>query len=152
MKDRKENTKPTFKLDTLDKKEVFKVPEDYFLNLPTIIQARVIKPEKNEQSLISWSFGLKYALPVATLIIVAVYLVIGFETKKLDVQAILDEVSTEELISYLDESDLSTDELLSMIDLDDFDVDGLIDEEIELLNDEEWDEILDEYPDFENDI
>jgi len=152
MKEKDKNSKQPFKLDGIDKKVVYTVPDDYFKELPGIIQSRVVKPQPSKTPLLAWSTGLKYALPIAALIFVVFYFAIGFNDNKTDVVAMIDEVSTEELISYLDESDISTDELISMLDFNEFDVDGLINDEIELLNEEEWDELLDEYPDFEDDI
>ncbi len=152
MKNKKDHIKTPFKLDKLDKKVVYTVPDNYFNQLPGIIQSRVTESANSIKPAVSWSFGLKYALPIAAMFIMVIYLVISYQPKPIDVQAMLDEVSTEELIAYLEESELSTDELLSIIDLDEFDVDGLIDEDIELLNDNEWDEILEAYPDFENEI
>ena len=152
MKDKSEHIKKSIKLDEIDKKVVYKVPDDYFEKLPTIIQSRVVKPETASTPVLSWASTINYALPVAAIFIVIFYLVTGTNNSDGDVQAMIEEVSTEELVAYLDESDLSTDELLSLIDLNEFDVDGLLNEDIELLNEEEWDELLNEYPDFENEI
>ena len=50
------------------------------------------------------------------------------------------------------EAEITTDELLSLIDVNEIDVDGMVDENIEVLNDSEWAERPDEYPEYENDI
>jgi hypothetical protein len=152
MKDKNDHIKSRIKLAKLPKKKVYSVPDNYFTELPGIIQSRVVKPEQLRSPLISWTPVLRYALPVLTLIMMLVYFGTRLNNNDIDIQAMLDDVPTEELVNYLTESDISTDELLSLIDIDELDVDGMIEDNIELLNDSEWDELLEEYPDIENDI
>jgi hypothetical protein len=59
------------KLDDIPKKNIFKVPEGYFEQLPTVIQSRIAK--EGSRSPLSGIPGLwlKYALPVIVLAIVA---------------------------------------------------------------------------------
>ena len=40
----------------------------------------------------------------------------------------------------------------SLVDLESFDIDGMVEDNIQLLDDNEWDAILEEYPDYENEI
>jgi len=152
MKDKKEHIKPTFKLDEMPKKQVYSVPDGYFDNLPTIIQARVVKPQASESLVVNWSSALRYALPALALVLMVTYFGVRLNNNSIDVQAMLDDIPTEELVAFLAESDISTEEILSMVDLESFDVDGMIDENIQLLDDNEWDDLLDEYPDYENEI
>ena len=152
MKENDDHIKPYIKLDELPKKEVYSVPENYFNELPSIIQARVIESEKAASPQLIWSSALRYALPVLALIMMLVYFGTRIKNSDIDVQAMIDEIPTEELISYITESEITTDELLSLIDLNELDVDGMVDENIELLNDSEWDDLLEEYPEYENDI
>jgi hypothetical protein len=61
-------------------------------------------------------YALQYALPVVILAVVAVvYFTPG---KAQDTDSLLASVSTEQLIAYLEESDLTTDELLENFDFD----------------------------------
>lgn len=152
MKGKHDHTRPNIKLDELPKKQLYSVPEDYFKELPSIIQARVVKPEQARTPALVWSSALRYALPVIALVMMLVYFGVRLKNDDIDVQAMIDEIPTEELISYITESEITTDELLSLIDLNELDVDGMVDENIELLNDNEWDNLLEEYPEFENDI
>ena len=152
MKDKYNHIKPNIKLDELPKKQVYSVPDDYFKELPSIIQARVVKPEHIKSPVILWSSALRYALPVLALVMMLVYFGAKLKNDNIDVQAMISEISTEELVLYLTESEITTDELLSLIDINELDIDGLVDENIELLNDSEWDELIEEYPDYENDI
>lgn len=152
MKGKHDHTRPNIKLDELPKKQLYSVPDDYFKELPSIIQARVVKPEQARTPAPVWSSALRYALPVIALVMMLVYFGVRLKNDDIDVQAMIDEIPTEELISYITESEITTDELLSLIDLNELDVDGMVDENIELLNDNEWDDLLEEYPEFENDI
>ena len=152
MKDKYNHIKPNIKLDELPKKQVYSVPEDYFKELPGIIQARAIKPENIRTPVIIWSSALRYALPVIALVMMLVYFGTRLKNNDIDVQAMIGDIPTEELVLYLTESEITTDELLSLIDLNELDIDGMVDENIELLNDSEWDELIEEYPDYENDI
>lgn len=152
MKGKHDHTRPNIKLNELPKKRLYSVPDDYFKELPSIIQARVVKPEQARTPALVWSSALRYALPVIALVMMLVYFGVRLKNDDIDVQAMIDEIPTEELISYITESEITTDELLSLIDLNELDVDGMVDENIELLNDNEWDDLLEEYPEFENDI
>lgn len=152
MKDEKDHIKPTFKLDEMPKKQVYSVPDDYFDNLPTIIQSRVVKQERKLFFFPSWSAAFRYALPALALVLMVAYFGVRISNNNIDVQAMLEDVPTEELALFLAESDISTEEILSMIDLNELDIDGMIEEEIQLLDNNEWDDLLDEYPDYEDEI
>ena len=136
-------------LDSIEKKEVFKVSEGYFDNLPTRIQNRVIEREYKSRPAYIFSKSLKFALPVIALIIMSIYFGNRYNDSGLDVQAMIDEVSTEQLVAYLSESELSTDEILALIDVEELDIDGMLNEDIDLLNDIELNDVLEEYPDYE---
>ena len=152
MNENNDHIKPNIKLDELPKKQVYSVPDDYFKELPSLIQARVVKPELVKTPVIIWSSALRYALPVVALIMMLVYFGTRLSNDDIDVQAMIDDISTEELVKYITDSEITTDELLSLIDINELDVDGMVDDNIELLNDSEWDEIIEEYPEYENEI
>ena len=152
MKEKHNHNKPIFKLDELPKKQVYSVPDDYFKELPSIIQARAVEQEKTKTPVILWSATLRFALPVIALVMMLVYFGTRLNNDDIDIQAMLDDIPTEELVSYLTESEITTDELLSLIDINELDVDGMVDENIELLNDSEWDEIMEEYPEYDDEI
>ena len=152
MKDEKDHIKPEFKLNEMPKKQVYSVPDDYFDNLPTIIQSRVIKQERKLFFFPNWSSSIRYALPALALVLMVTYFGVRINNNNIDVQAMLEDIPTEELVLFLAESDISTEEILSMVDLNEFDIDGMIEEEIQLLDDNEWDDLLEEYPDYEDEI
>jgi hypothetical protein len=104
------------KLEDIPKNHPFKVPEGYFDRLPGIIQARVAEKSAVPEPKPYFRYALQYALPVVILAIVAViYLV---PRKPQDVETMLASVSTEQLATYLEESDITTEELLDEMNLD----------------------------------
>lgn len=104
------------KLEDIPKKHPFEAPEGYFDKLPGMIQARIEKESGVKESIPYFRYALQYALPVVVLAIVAmIYLV---PQKAQDVDSLLASVSTEELVAYLEESELTTDELLESVELD----------------------------------
>ncbi len=144
-KDDKNLKSKPLKLEDFSKENPFSVPEGYFEELPCIIQAKVIAaPER-----VSW---LDWALIPAhtwkiSLAAVAVILTIVFSgifqqsDLSSSVEDILAEVSMEDLIEYIEYSDLSTDEILAELNFIDIDSDFLMSDEIQLLNVDDLDEL-----------
>ena len=142
-------------LDKLPKKQLYSVPDGYFDELPGIIQNRITsRAGLTERFSFNWTPALKVALPLVTLALMIAYFAVRIDRQEFDVEAMIAEIPTEDLIEYISESDLTTDELLSLIDIEELDLDGMIDEDASLLNDDELDYILEEYSEFdlENDI
>ncbi len=140
------------KLEDIPRQQNFTVPEGYFDKLPTIIQARVAKPVAASGPAVSWSAVWQVALPVLALVMMIAYFGLRANNDEIDVQAMIDEIPTAELVDYLAESDITTDELLSLIDINELDIDGMVDDNIELLNDDELDDLLEEFPEFIDEI
>ena len=106
------------KLEDIPKKEVFNVPEGYFDKLPGIIQARVAKPEKERSP--AWGFALRYALPAV--VVLAVTIVWFNQSRKVtDAEQLLSSIQTEDLVAYLNDSDITTEELLAEVEWSDED-------------------------------
>ncbi len=105
-----------FQIDDLKKKNIFKVPEGYFDDLPMRIQSRIEKP-KSIWEYSTLSFSLKYALPAIAIVLIAYF---GFlrDPSIPRYKALLDEISTEEIVDYLAYSDITTDEMLDNFDLE----------------------------------
>jgi hypothetical protein len=104
------------KLEDIPKNHPFKVPDGYFDNLPGIIQSRVAEKSEVLEAKPYFRYALQYALPVVVLAIVAV--VYLYPTNPQDVDTMLASVSTEELVAYLEQSEITTEELLDEMDLD----------------------------------
>lgn len=111
------------KLEDIPKNHPFKVPEGYFDKLPGIIQARVAEQSEVKEAKPYFRLALQYALPVVVLAIVAV---IYFVPKNgQDVDTMLASVSTEELVAYLEDSEITTEELLEEMTLDNESVEAI---------------------------
>ena len=132
------------KLEEIPKKDVFKVPEGYFENLPTIIQSRVAAQNKEKAFFPGFSMALRYALPVVVLVVIG-YFWLGPKAEQKSAESILATIETDDLVAYLNETDLTTEELLESVQLDANDVDELEGEIYgEDLTDQNFEEILDE--------
>ena len=144
--------KKPFKLENISKKDAFSVPDGYFDKLPTIIQTRAIESTKKREAFKAVGL-LKIAIPSLLILIVAGYF--GYknqndtEKRNSKIELMLSEVSTIEMVNYLDETDLSSDDFLELVSfegeqIDDFsyELETISDEELELLiNDFEIEEI-----------
>ena len=99
-----------YKLEDIDKKETFKVPEGYFEDLPMKIQQRISQEEKPQRfSIPSWSLALAASL---LLIVTFVFILPGNEPSA---EELLAEVSQEELVEYLDQLELDEYDIASAI-------------------------------------
>jgi len=104
------------KLEDINKTNIHQVPDGYFEELPQIIQARVTHGKSHRQRLVVAS--LQYALPILLFLVVAIYWVLHTPTEPtVSAEELLAQVSTDEIINYLDESDITTDEILANVDL-----------------------------------
>ncbi len=106
------------KLEDIPKKEIFNVPEGYFDKLPGIIQARVAAPANERKPV--WFFALRYALPVVVLLAVGM-LWFNQSHGAMDVDIMLSSIATEDLVVYLNNSEMTTEELLATVYLSDED-------------------------------
>ncbi len=137
------------KLDELKRDNVFRAPDGYFDGLPAQIQARINKRQAHRISPVLVT-SLKFALPVVVLAIVVFQLdLFAPESADQDPLALIDEVSTEDLITYLGKTDITADEILEEIDLNSMDIDfsdqgAVLFNDFELENDE-INQILEEY-------
>jgi len=131
------------KLEDIPKKEVFKVPDGYFDNLPTIIQARVAEKEAKPFRPV-FSLALRYALPVVVLGLAGI-LWFNRQQDTATAESILASIQTEDLVAYLNDADLTTDELIEDVVLDAEDADEIEGEVYGLdLDEEDFEKILDE--------
>lgn len=140
----KNQFKDPFKLPEKATKQVFSVPDDYFDKLPTIIQSKAIDSTK-KTSVFHTNLWFKLALPVLLVLVVVSYWGFKYQTSTSDAQieAMLADISTEEMVNYLDQTDLSSEDLLELVSfegeqIDDFSVDleNISDEDLELLMDD----------------
>lgn len=87
-----------YKLDDIDKKQAFKVPEGYFEDLPMKIQQRITEePKKQSSGTPVW------ALAMAASVVIAVAFVFLFQNNQPSTESLLADIPQEELIAYLDQ-------------------------------------------------
>lgn len=100
------------KLEDLSREHPFKVPDGYFEKLPGVIQTRVAKPEPK-----AWftpSFRLSMSV-VAVVLVVALWITSHNTGNSIEEQ--LNEIQTQELMTYLDENELSVELLTEDVSL-----------------------------------
>jgi hypothetical protein len=130
------------KLEDIPKKHIFEVPEGYFEKLPGIIQSRVARPQR--QTVLRYKTALQLAVP-AFLIAMAVTFWINRHDQRASPENMLSSVETNDLIAYLEETDLTTEELLDHVELDAADVNQIEESVYDFgLNDTEIEDILNE--------
>ena len=78
-----------------------------------------------------------YAIPAMVVILTAAYVFLIRPDNTLQQEDILASVSTEDLIAYVEMSDMTTDEILEEIDIESVNVDDLFLEEIHLISDDD---------------
>jgi hypothetical protein len=109
------------KLEDIPKNNIFEVPDGYFDRLPSKIQARIEKTQPETHAVSIFSFTLRYAVPVM-LLGLATYL---FWPKADSDHDLLASVSSEQLVAYLNETDISTEDLLEEAQLNEVEADSL---------------------------
>jgi hypothetical protein len=134
------------KLEDIPKKNIFEVPEGYFDRLPGVIQARVAKPEVTPWY---WSPVVKFALP---LVLVAVGLFWFVNRSNQSIEQQLAGIQTEQLIAYLEDSDLNVEELTESVTWSDSDLEELEEKVYSSFDiaDEELDLLMQEFIETEN--
>jgi hypothetical protein len=99
------------KLEKIPKKRVFDIPDGYFDELPQKIQKRIAGEQPAWTVSFIFDYKLQYVLPVFLLMVVGL---IWFtrNDEAANVESILESVETEDMISYLDASEMTTEEIL----------------------------------------
>ncbi len=135
------------KLEDIDKQNIFKVPDKYFDQLPTKIQSR-INDSTASKSTLSWNLFLKIATPVFALVLLFIFIEKNNQEPMPTAGDYLAQVSADDLIAYLGDTEISADEILEELDISENDVD-LFDDESLLqefeLDDMEINAVIDEY-------
>jgi hypothetical protein len=134
------------KLDDIKKKSIYTVPDKYFDQLPTRIQSRV-----NEKPVSRWGWNqsLIYKLAASAFVVVLLlfYFGLGNNNDSQDFDAILAQVSNEDLIAYLGDTDITTEEIMEAIDYNnaelDFYEDGM--QSLEEIDEEHLNILFDEF-------
>lgn len=99
------------KLEDIPRKNLFEVPEGYFEKLPLRIQERVSAPVPR----FSWASiaVLKYALPLVAILVVGIFWIAQRPSATIEEQ--LSTIQEDQLVAYLNDSDLTTEELTNAV-------------------------------------
>ena len=109
------------KLEEINKKNIYKVPDQYFDQLPMRIQSRVDAQKPVNRFTFSWNFAAKIAVPAMVLLLF--YFGIDNSNTGQSTEQLLAMVDTEDIIAYLETTDITTDEILEQIDLSTIELD-----------------------------
>ena len=112
------------KLEDIPKNEIFNVPEGYFEGLPAKIQARIESKKPFRKRSFVFSYKLQYVLPVVALLAVGIYW-FSVSGQPKDAESLVASVQTEDLIAYLNESDITTEDLLESVDYNSIDIEEI---------------------------
>ena len=128
-------------LNKLDRNQPFKAPDRYFEELPSVIQSKAIESNRKAET---WKLPIiKWAAVPAIIVAVLIFLILPKNENK-NAEQILSEVSTEELVAYLESSEMSTAELLDLINEPNslFDETDILSED---LTDDDFNQLIDIY-------
>lgn len=117
------------RLEDIPKKTLFKVPDGYFDRLPGVIQARVAEKPAQSVWVKAGRYTLKYAVPAIVLGLVALTLWNG--PSRQSTEEILAGIESEQLVAYLEETDINADDILMSLDLEQIEVDAIQEEAFE---------------------
>jgi hypothetical protein len=136
------------KLEDIEKKNIYRVPDRYFDQLPMRIQSRVNAENPVNRFTFSWKFVTKIAVPAFALVLILFYFGINNSNTNLSSEQLLAMVDTEDIIAYLETTDITADEILEEIDLSmldlDFSDEGAMMEDID-MDAEDMDVLFDEF-------
>jgi len=138
------------KLEDINKDNIFRVPNRYFDELPGRIQARIPQKEVRSRPVFTWKLATAVLVPAMIVLFFLVYTgSLDDKTRFDDPEVMIAQVSTEDVISYLELTDISAEEILEQVAYGEFDLS--IDEDIPLLweeldiDEEGYDAIMDHY-------
>ena len=132
------------KLEDIEKKEVFKVPEEYFDDLPLRIQKRIEAEKPKPVIGLNFNVSFKVLAPVAASLLIVLYFILFSDPsglKSSNYEAMLDEVSTEELVSFLEVNDFDAEAFIEDFDFSTQDID-ISDIEQNWIDDTELDDAM----------
>lgn len=106
------------KLEDIPKKEIFEVPESYFENLPGRMRKRIDEGRSSKETSFVFRYKLQYVMPVIMLLAAGVYWFTDNNQPR-NLETVLASIETQDLIAYLNETDLNSYELLDNVTLTD---------------------------------
>lgn len=141
------------KLEDIKKKNIYSVPDKYFDQLPTRIQSRVNEKKPVLGLSLDWSMVFRVAVPALTVVFFIFYFSIGNQNSAQSAEELLAQIDTEDIIAYLQTTDITTDEIIDGLDLSDIELDFYEDlpilQDLE-MSDQDIDALLEEYSIYED--
>ncbi len=137
------------KRENFDNDNIFKVPEHYFEELPGRIQEKIRSRERSFWPEVNWQGIIKFSVSIAAVLFLLFYFHPEKSQNDLAVpEQILAQVNTDDVIAYLELTDLNVDDFLAEtgpgnMDLWEGDEDPLIDDLN--LNENQLEQFLDTY-------
>jgi hypothetical protein len=132
------------KLDDLKKENVFKVPDRYFSELPGKIQSRIPSKRPARRPVFTWNLALKM-VPTMAAVLLILYFVLPKSQKIQDPVELIAMVDTEDVIAYLELTDITTDEIIEGLDLASLDLELDLEDSFLPNNDEMNEDDLDKF-------
>ena len=136
------------KLSGISKENPFEIPEGYFEELQQSIHKRITEESSDTKTILfvpgfNWQTSL---IAAALTIIAVVYSTFQQVNVSQDPQQILAEVSVNDILDYIDYSDLTTSDILAVVNFEENEIDKFIEDDIQLLNTNEIESIdIDEF-------
>lgn len=154
MSKQDKHSEPKFNFKDVGNEELFAVPEGYFDKLEADILSKTVDQQhaKSARVVSMWQSIYPYAAAAALVLIISIGIIWNSTEDTLNssqnIEAMIDEVPSAELIAFLNESDITTDELLAQLDLNQLDLISE-DDDLNMINDDELEDVLDELEDIE---
>ncbi|NJN25507.1 MAG: hypothetical protein HC819_05860 [Cyclobacteriaceae bacterium] len=105
------------KLDDIHKKNIFDVPDRYFDQLPGQIQKRITKKENLYTSVVRNGYWPRLAIPALGLVLVLIFFANPGKYQSVEsIEVMLAEVSDEDVIAYLQSTDITIEEIMEHVD------------------------------------
>ena len=130
------------KLENIERKQIFEVPEGYFDRLPAKIQARLVGPARERH--VIYRYRLQYVLP-ALLVVAAVVFWLTPAATTPDVEKMLASVSSDQLVTFLTESEITTEDLLNDVEFSAEEIERVEAEAYGLVLEEDLSPYLDDF-------
>lgn len=106
-----------YRLEDLKKSQVFtEPPEGYFDKLPGIIQAKTAH-KRPQKAITYWLGALRVVPAAAAVVLIALYLGLFRGESAPEMDLLLADVSSEDIIEYLEELDLTNEEIYEEVDI-----------------------------------
>jgi len=143
----KSDKKHRITLGDIPRRNFQKVPEGYFDTLPGLIASRIESDNKKSTSTPVFTIGLNWktaAIAAALTLLIVFSGLFDSVNKSISPEEMLAQINVEDIIEYLDYTDLTTYEIIAELDIDENDADDFLENDIQLLNIDEF-EALDKY-------